>query len=211
MRDNVKKLVDRLVMVWGVIMIVGLTLLPNFRNELARYVGAIFQPVTALPIHWAILILALVTAFITTIIQKYTMDREGMSETQKRMKEVQSKLKEARVEDDEEKIQKLQAEQKEMMGEFLTVQKKMIKPMFYIMAITIPLFAWIYLITTDPQQTAMFAHGQGVPEGVLIPFLGEIKFSDQFIVIPGGIVWYILCSIPLSQLIRKILNVRMGA
>lgn len=211
MRGRVKKLVDRLVMIWGVFMILGLTLEPNFRNELARYIGTIFQPVTSLPIHWAILVLALVTAFITTIIQKYTMDREGMSETQKRMKEVQSKLKEARVEDDQEKIEKLQAEQKEMMGEFLSVQKKMIKPMFYIMAITIPLFAWIYLITTDPQQTAMFAHGKGVPEGVLIPFLGEIKFSDQFIVIPGGIVWYILCSIPLSQLVRKILNVRMGA
>ncbi|MBS1263149.1 MAG: hypothetical protein MAG715_00318 [Methanonatronarchaeales archaeon] len=209
--DRVKRFVDRLAMVTGIGMMLGITLEPNFRFKVASAVGFIFEPLTALPIDIAILLLALVTAVITSVIQKYTMDNEEVQETQKKMKDLQSKLKEARLENDKERVDELQEEQKQMMSEFLGVQKQMMKPMFYIMAITIPIFAWIYLITTEPQYTHLFAQDGTNPIGLLIPFFGEVKFRDTLLVIPGGIFWYVLCSIPLSQFVRKVLNVRMGA
>lgn len=211
MLPYLKKALDRFVMIWGIFMLLGLTFMDNFRSEMAEIVGSILAPITVLPIHWAILVLALITGVITAVIQKYTMNNEGLRETQKRMKDVQSRLKEARLEKDQKKLKELESEQKEMMGDFLGMQKQMLKPMFYIMAITIPIFAWIYLVTTDPAHTHVFAHGGETPTGLLVPLFGEISFTEQLIVVPGGIVWYILCSIPLSQVVRKFLNVRMGA
>lgn len=211
MQEKAKNFIDRLFIAIGIGMVLGITLDPNFRFQIANVVGFIFRPVTNLPIDWAILVLALITAVITSVIQKYTMDSEGMQETQQRMKDLQSKMKEARVENNDKKLDDLQDQQKEMMSEFVGVQKQMLKPMFYIMTLTIPIFSWIYLITTDPSQTHLFAQGGRDPVGLLIPFFGQVEFSEQVLVIPGGIFWYIICSLPLSQLVRKILNVRVGA
>lgn len=208
MRDSVKKLIDRLAMFTGLFMVIGLVLEPNFRVGVANLVGFIFAPLTALPVHWAILIISLLTGIITSVIQKYTMYSEDMRETQQRMKKLQEEMKEARLEDNEAKLEKLQSQQKEMMGDFLGVQKQMIKPMLYIMAITVPMFAWIYIVTGSPEGLEVFSHGGEVPIGLFVPFFGKVLFTENVLIVPGGIFWYLICSLPLSQLVRKVLNVR---
>jgi len=209
--ENLRTFLDRLVIVIGLGMVLGISLDPNFRYQVADIIGFIFRPITVLPIHWAILVLALITAIITSVIQKIKMDNEEMQEAQSKMKDLQERMKEARVENNDQELEELQAQQKEMMGEFVGVQKQMFKPMFYIMALTIPIFSWIYMITTDPAHTHLFDQNGADPVGILVPFFGTVKFTETVAVIPGGIFWYIICSLPLSQLVRKILNVRMGA
>jgi uncharacterized membrane protein (DUF106 family) len=159
-------------------------------------VFAPFVTTFGIPFYILILILSALTGLYSSIVQKYTIDYEKMTESQERMKEFQTEYREAQLSQDEKKIKKLEAKKDRVMKEQLEMSQQQFKPMAYILVLTVPIFFWL-LYRLSLTQTTM-----------ILPFYGLHNLHDAIIwVIPAWILWYMICSITLSQVIRKALNI----
>jgi uncharacterized membrane protein (DUF106 family) len=149
-----------------------------------------------IPFYILIVILSAFTGLYSSILQKYTIDYNKMTETQERMKEFQTEYREAQLSQDEKKIKKLEAKKDRVMKEQLAMSQQQFKPMIYIMVITIPIFFWLLYRLAQTTST------------ITLPYYGMHALTDPIIwVIPAWILWYMICSITVSQVIRKALNI----
>ena len=158
-----------------------------------------FSPVVdgfAIPFYILIVILSAFTGLYSSIIQKYTIDYERMIEVQERMKEFQTEYREAQLSQDEKKIKKMEAKKDRVMREQMEMSQNQFKPMAYILVLTVPIFFWL-----------LFRLGQ-VKSTITFPYVGTIGLHDPAVwIIPAWILWYMICSITVSQIIRKSLNI----
>jgi len=158
-----------------------------------------------IPFFIFILILSGITGLYSSIIQKYTIDYDHMQVVQKRMKVFQKDYREAQLSKDEKKLKKLEKKKDQMMQEQLEMSRQQFKPMAYIMLLTVPIFFWLMyrLPAFDP---ATFV--ATLDTAVAMPFLGINALSDMALgPVPAWILWYMICSLTLSQVIRKALNI----
>lgn len=169
----------------------------TLRDAVAAGAGLILEPITSLlGFNWlvTILVLAAITGCYSSLLQKYTIDYEKMQRVQKKMKEFQKDFREAQLAGDEKKIRKMKDKQQKMMEEQMEMSQEQFKPMAWIMIITIPIFLWL-LSKASEMGEATFALG------------GTINLSDPLFFLPAWIIWYMLCSLALSQIIRKTLDI----
>ena len=209
-KEQVKKLVETLVMVIGFSLMV-LIMKEEIRVGIAKALNPVLGPIAAFvgPDNFliTIIIMAVITGIYTSVIQKYTMNWELMAkskEYQKQIRGLQKELMEAKKEDNKHKIKKLEKKRAEVMrkqtqfsGEMFRQQ---MKPMAYIGIITIPIFMWIW------EYVGMYSGG-----AVIFPLIGAKELSDSFIFsFPYWVLWYMICSIPITQLIRKAIGIKSG-
>jgi uncharacterized membrane protein (DUF106 family) len=149
-----------------------------------------------IPFYILIVILSALTGLYSSIIQKYTIDYEKMTETQERMKEFQKEYREAQLSQDEKKIKKMDAKKDRVMREQLEMSQNQFKPMAYILVLTVPIFFWLLYRLNE------------VPSTITMPYTGlQSLLSPVLWVIPAWMIWYMICSITLSQVIRKSMNI----
>ena len=181
------------------------------RQTIAGIVDIVIGPFVAmgLPFFALILILATITGFYSSLIQKYTIDYEKMAEVQDKMKEFNVKFREAQMSGDERLIKKMQARQQAMMAEQMQMTQQQFKPMIYILIVTIPIFFWIYEnIRTMPMAGEVTAAIADLSNAIVIPFAGLSSYFDIYLwVFPFWLLWYMLCSLCMTQIIRKALNI----
>ncbi len=181
------------------------------RQTIAGIVDIVISPFVAmgLPFFAIILILATITGFYSSLIQKYTMDYEKMAENQEKMKEFNVKFREAQMSGDERLIKKMQAKQQAMLAEQMQMTQQQFKPMVYILILTIPIFFWIYeAIRTMPMAGEITVAIANLSNSIVIPFAGLTSYFDIYLwVFPFWILWYMLCSLCMTQIIRKALNI----
>ena len=162
-------------------------------------IDSAFSPVIdglKIPFYILIVILSALTGLYSSIIQKYTIDYEKMTETQERMKEFQTEYREAQLSQDEKKIKKMEAKKDRVMKEQLEMSQNQFKPMAYILVLTVPIFFWLLFRLNQVQSTITF------------PYFGTVGLQNPAVwIIPAWILWYMICSITLSQVIRKSLNI----
>lgn len=194
-----KKTIEKTALVFGFSLMFGIIILgENFRNSVGTAVGFILSPLLALPIDLMLFLLAAITGTYAAIIQKYTMDWELMRRVQERMKNFQREFREAQLSNNQQKLKKLEAQRTEMMKEQAEMSKQQFKPMAYISIISLPIFMWAYQIL----------HAPGAHYTMVFPFWGEQNLTAGLIgPIQYWLYWYFICSIPVSQLVRKFLNV----
>ena len=170
------------------------------RVGVGQGIDAVFAPfVTAfnIPFYILIVILSAFTGLYSSIIQKYTIDYDKMTETQERMKVFQTEYREATLSQDEKRIKKLEAKRDRVMREQLELSQQQFKPMAYILILTVPIFFWLlFRLAAAPTET------------ITMPYFGIHSLNDAIIwIVPAWIFWYMICSITLSQVIRKALNI----
>jgi uncharacterized membrane protein (DUF106 family) len=169
------------------------------REGVGSGIDVVFSPLVdefKIPFFILILILSALTGLYSSIIQKYTIDYERMTESQERMKEFQTEYREAQLSQDEKKIKKMDAKKDRVMREQLEMSQQQFKPMAYILVLTVPIFFWLLFRLNSVQSTITFAYAgmHGLHESAVW-------------IIPAWILWYFICSITLSQVIRKSLNI----
>jgi uncharacterized membrane protein (DUF106 family) len=148
-----------------------------------------------IPFFILIVILSALTGLYSSLIQKYTIDYDRMTEVQERMKEFQKEYREAQLSQDEKKIKKLDAKRDKVMKEQLELSQQQFKPMAFILILTVPIFFWL-----------LFRLNQA--DTITLPYYGMQSLTAPILwVIPAWMVWYFICSIALSQVIRKSLNI----
>ena len=205
-RVQIKKVADNMIMVFAfIVMFASLA----YRNEVGTALDVVLGPFADFIGEFLILILILsvVTGLYTSVVQKYTMNWELMAkskEYQKQIRDLQKEYMEAKKENNQHKMKKIEKKRTEVMrkqtqfsGEMF---KQQMKPMAYIMIITIPIFMWIWMyVESHPDMVVTF------------PLFGVTELSSAFIFsLPFWVLWYMMCSIPITQVVRKALGIRSG-
>ncbi len=196
--NMINKTINKLVMFLGIFLMFGIIMFPDMRDIIGKLMDTFLEPLLGgLPIHMIIFVLAAFTGLYASLIQKYTMDWSLMKRVQEKSKSIQKEMRQAQLSNNAQKIKKLEGQYQEMMGDQMEMFKQQFKPMLYISIISIPLFYWVYLlISQNPDATMMF------------PFWGEHNLNDKvFWEFQYWLFWYFLCSLPVSQMTRKALNI----
>lgn len=194
----IKKVLDKLVLVLGIFMMFGIVLFPGMMGTIGRAMDILLKPILGgLPIHMIIFVLAAFTGLYASLIQKYTMDWGLMRRVQEKSRKIQTEMRQAQLSNNTQKIKKLEGQYAEIMGDQMEMFKQQFKPMLYISIISIPLFYWVYLLI-----------GQNPDATMIFPFWGEQRLgATVFWAFQYWLFWYFLCSIPVSQMTRKALNI----
>jgi uncharacterized membrane protein (DUF106 family) len=208
-KEQVKRVFDTAAMSLGFFMLFGILIIPGLREEMGEALDVVLGPLAAFIDNFliTILILAVITGIYTSVIQKYTMNWELIEQSkeyQKQIRELQKELLEAKRENNKHKMKRIEKKKAEVMrkqtqfsGEMFRQQ---MKPMAYIGIITIPIFMWIWVYV------------ESTPVGaVVFPLVGAKVLSDGFILrLPYWVLWYMICSIPIAQVIRKAIGIKSG-
>lgn len=196
--NNFKNTLNKIALFLGIFLMLGVVIIPGFMDSVGNIMDALLNPlISLLPLHMIIFVLAAITGLYASLIQKYTMDWELMRRVQEKMKNLQKEFRQAQLSNNAAKMKKLQEQQGQMMGDQMEMMKQQFKPMLYISIISIPLFFWVYLVIGRNPDATMF-----------FPFWGEQKLTDNLLgPFQYWLFWYFLCSIPVSQMTRKALNI----
>ncbi len=150
-----------------------------------------------MPFWIAVLIIATIVTVFSTIIQKYTMDWELSRRVMQKNQAIQKEYKEAQLSGDKKRLKKLEEERMSMMEDQAEMSKQQLKPMGFIVFVSIPLFWWAYWYLLQPAQAGMT---------MIFPMLGTVKLTDGFLLFPYWVWWSLLCSLAISSVVRKALN-----
>ncbi len=199
MKTVVKNVIQRFFLSLGIVFLIGIVISEEFRNGLAEAISPILNPIyQTLPIHAVIFILAIFTATYTTVIQRYAIDFQRFKEVQKKVMDFQKEYMDATKKNDQARLKKLEPKREEvqkLQGEMMGMQ---FKPMFYSGIVTIPIIMWLWMKTNDNVIS------------LSVPFhASTIHVSDPilpFLPFPWWIFWYILSSILISQVEKKVLK-----
>lgn len=161
-----------------------------------------FIDVLGVPFFVMILILSSMTGLYSSLVQKYTIDYEKMQEVQAKARVFQKEFREAQLSGDEKRIKKLQGKQERMMQDQLDMSRQQFTPMAIILILSVPIFFWL-LLRLPAVGTPI-----DIASGIVMPFIGAVTLSSvAFWIVPAWILWYMLCSLTISQVIRKALNI----
>jgi uncharacterized membrane protein (DUF106 family) len=154
------------------------------------------------PLFITILLLSLVTGSYSSLLLNQFVDQQQVKQSQAKMKEFQKVYREAQLAGDKGKLKKLEDERAEVMQLSLDVQAQTMKPMPYILIISLPLFAWLSYLMTNGHITFSY-----VPSTIVFPYFGVQTYTGGVILgFPVWLVWYLLCSLVFTQVIRKTLG-----
>ena len=196
---------DKAAAVGSIGMFAGYTFAPA-RNLVGGTMDVFLGPFeTLLPFYVVVLMLAMFTGLYSTLLQANLMNMEKMGEYQQRMKDIQARRKEAKERGDDDEVQAIQEEQMDAMGDQLGMFKEQFRPMVWIMLITIPVFLWMYW---KIGARGGVSHGLG-DATVILPLIGEVGWTVGVLgPIQAWILWYFLCSMGFTQIIRKALDIQ---
>jgi len=194
---------DKMAAVATVSLFLGYSQAP-IRNGVGGVIDIALGPLAdVLPFYIMILVLATFTGFSSTVLQGKLMNMEKMGEYQERMQEIQDRRKEAKERGDDEALEEIQEEQMDAMGDQLGMFKQQFRPMVWIMLVNIPVFLWIYFMVQTPEMVA------GSGPVMVLPLIGQIEsWSVRIGPMWSWIVWYFVCSMSFTQIVRKALNVQ---
>ncbi|MDO9538453.1 MAG: EMC3/TMCO1 family protein [Methanocalculus sp.] len=177
------------------------------RNGIAGVLDLALGPLSdtfGLPFFIVILFLSALTGLYSSLIQKYTIDYEKMQDVQAKMKDFQMKYREAQLAEDEKAIKKLEVKRDAMMKDQLEMSQQQFKPMAYIILVTVPIFFWLLQSLHEIESGTVLT----IQSAIVFPFKGIIALNDLALwIIPAWILWYMVCSLTVSQVIRKALNI----
>ena len=173
--------------------------IPWLREGVGSAMDSVLGPLLTqfgVPFFILIVLLSTLTGLYSSLIQKYTIDYEKMQRTQVQMKEFQREFREAQLAGDDKRIKKMQARQSVMMQEQMEMSQAQFKPMSYILIVSVPIFFWLlYRLPLSPEH-------------LVFPFVGTTALTAAaFGPFPAWILWYMICSLCISQVIRKSLNI----
>jgi uncharacterized membrane protein (DUF106 family) len=182
----------------------------------------IFNPIIALDPNpknplLTLFLIALIISVLTNLAQKYFMDHERMDELKTEISEFQNKMNAVRKSGDANAMNKLQSQQSDFMKAQSEMMMMSFKPMLVTWVPILLIFWWArssvlgsvyialppfpYLATLTPIWHPIVA---GSPD--LNAIYMHIGYYLPHVV--GFMWWYFLCSMALSQLVRKLVGLK---
>lgn len=181
----------------GMLFTLGLMfVLLRFRAEVGKYLNYVFQyvdfgglyPVTTL------ILMGLIMTSLSSIIRSLLTDPLKMARSQHIQKEFNAEMRKARMENNLYKLKKLGEQQPQMMAASMESSQDQMKIMPLTMVIVIPIYTWVWY----------FIENTAVSTIINVPW-AVVNLTQSF-VLPVWILIYTLISIPIGQLINKIIR-----
>lgn len=146
--------------------------------------STLFSPILGLPAIISELILAIIIIFIITLVYRFFVDQNKVRELKEKQKEMQEKVKELKKTNPDAA--------NNMMNDILKLTNKQfrmnMKPFLLVFIIAIMFLPWMATVFKGPIAMLPFS----------LPF-----FENDF----GWLMWYIVISLPINQLLRKFMGV----
>ena len=179
--------------------------------------NAVFNPILALDPNPAnpaltVLIIAFIVSLITTIANKYLVDQDALNERQKRMQDFNKELRDAQKRGDGKRMAELQAQQAEMMKDQTAMMSDQFKPMIVTFVPIILIFFWMRASAIHDLVVILPTTVYWVTLTPLWHAIGSVIYGGQA-TIPYGIgwlLWYMICTFGMSQILRKYLGFKQG-
>jgi uncharacterized membrane protein (DUF106 family) len=179
--------------------------------------NTVFNPILSLdpnPTNPAltVLIIAFIVSLITTVANKYLVDQDELNAQQAEMKEFNARLRDAQKRGDGKEVAKLQAEQAELMKNQTAMMTNQFKPMIVTFVPIILIFFWM---RSSAIHDLVIILPKTVYWVILTPiwhWIGSFLYGGQA-TIPYGIgwlLWYMICTFGMSQILRKFLGFKQG-
>lgn len=194
---------DKVALVAILVLFVGYAF-SGVRASIGGAINVLLGPLeTTMPFYLVILVLAIATGVFSAIIQDNLMDTGMMSEYREKANELKERRQAAKERGDDEELERIQEEQVEMMTQNLGAMQAQFRPMIWILLFTIPVFLWLFWVVRDLGVTVQ-------DPVVVMPFFGAAADWQASAIGPIEIwlVWYFVCSLVFTQVIRKALGVR---
>ena len=192
---------DKLAGLGALVMFAGYSFGP-VRDVIGSTIDLILGPLDSLlPFYVVVLVLAMGTGLYSSLLQANLMDMEKMQYYQERMSDIREREQEAKERGDDEALEEIREEQMQAAGENLGMFKEQFRPMAWIMLLTIPAFLWMYWMILD-------GHVAELERSITMPLLGSVEWQQGVIgPVQAWLLWYFVCSLGFTQLIRKALNI----
>jgi len=153
------------------------------------------------PMFITILLLSVITGAYSSLLLNRFVDQDKVKESQAVMKEFQKEYREAQLAQDKAKLKKLEPRRAEVMELSMEVQSQTMKPMPYILLISLPLFGWLSYVMYSASLSSY------VSTTITMPYFGQLAYTHGVILgMPVWLIWYLLCSLVFTQVIRKTLG-----
>ena len=151
-----------------------------------------------------LMVAGLLMTSLSTIIRAVTTDMVKQQRNQSESRAFQAELRRARMENNLYKIKKLTEMQQKMMAKNMEGMSSMMKTMPLTMLIVIPIFAWVrYFIE---QLVNPLRDGYVASAGYIdVPWAQDV-FINGSMLLPNWVFLYILVSIPIGQLINRLIR-----
>lgn len=167
-----------------------------FRDDVGYYLNFIFKyidfggqyPVTTL------IIAGLIMTTLSSVIRSLMTDPLKMAKTQHVQKEFNLEMRKARMENNLFKLKKLTDQQPQMMAASMGSSQDQMKIMPVTMLIVIPIYTWVWFFT-----------GSGIDTIINVPW-ATVDLTANILIMPVWILIYTLISIPIGQLVNKIIR-----
>jgi uncharacterized membrane protein (DUF106 family) len=154
------------------------------------------------PLFITILLLSVITGAYSSLLLNRFVDQDQVKQSQTKMREFQKVIREAQLAGDKGKLKKLEKERAEVMELSMEVQAQTMRPMPYILIISLPLFGWLSFIMYKFPPL-----GSYVSTTINLPYFGTLAYTHGVILgFPVWLVWYLVCSLVFTQVIRKTLG-----
>lgn len=209
-----KRFISRLVTILGFLIFFGLIFSYEFRVALALIVEQAFSPLSGIKFYITVLIMAILTGFYSNLIQKYTVNYKRLKEIQAKISEYQKEYLEAVKQKNQFKLKQLEKKSDEMKMLQSEIMSMQFKPMSYTFLVSIPIWAWLWEKAHLSYQNVKFGTAIEIFKNVdnslfyvTTPFWGAIHVGEMIGIFPWWILWYMLCSITISQIIKKLMKV----
>jgi uncharacterized membrane protein (DUF106 family) len=149
-----------------------------------------------IPLFIVILIMSVITGAYSSLLLNRYVDQSAVKESQSKMREFQKRFREAQLSGDKAKLKKLEKERAEVMELSMDIQMQSMKPMPYILILSLPVFGWLNYVVYNAQLPVESL-------AITMPYLGTLHYTQAITILPVWIVWYLLCSLVFTQVIRK--------
>ncbi|MBE6525560.1 MAG: DUF106 domain-containing protein [Thermoplasmata archaeon] len=182
------------------IMILGLYMIDgqdHLIGGLLDYVFGIFDFGGQYPVATLMLVGAIMVT-LSTILRSFTTDMISQTKNQQIMNAFNQELRQARLDNNLYKVKKLTEMQPAMMAKNMEASSQMMKMMPYTMIIIIPIFLWIrYFVDVTVQAAGTLI--------IHVPW-AEVSLLSNVWFFPAWILVYTLVSIPLGQVISRLIR-----
>jgi uncharacterized membrane protein (DUF106 family) len=182
----------------GMLLSLGFMLIVMmYRETIGRYLNFVFKYIGFDGMYpvLTLIVAGLIMTTMSSVIRTLMSNPIKMAKSQHIQKEFNREMREARLENNLYKIKKLTEQQPLMMSKTMESSQDQMKIMPITMIIVIPIYAWVfYFISHDV-----------VDRFINVPWAAGVDLTATM-VLPSWILIYTLISIPIGQLISKIVR-----
>ena len=184
------------------ILIFGLYFIDGSDHVIGGALNVVFQvidfggeyPVVTLMLMGSIMIL------LSSVIRTLMMDSLEQQKAQAFSSAFNKELRQARLDNNLYKVKKLMELQPVMMQKSMESSNQMMKSMPFTMLIVVPIFLWVrYFVDVTLREAGM--------QIISVPWaMNAINLTDTYWFLPAWILIYSLVSIPLGQIITRVVR-----